>query len=621
MKKPVSHKVKTAVSRKRADDALPGIENLYQTLAESSPDIIYIVDADGVIQYINLRAAQAYGQTPADLIGKRTDIAFPQEIARHYMEELDLVVTTKEQRVIELLEQFPKGARWMSTRLVPITGSGGEVIQILGISTDVTERKRAEESLLASEEKYRSMVEASPGMIWEIDKQGIFSYISPQTSTQLGYTPEELMGKPFLSLIPPESAPAIKNTFLAHIQDKNFFKILEVPAHRRDGSPCIIEIRSLPIIGNDGQITGFRGIAQDITDTKKAEEARRESEKRFRIITETIDEVFWMGDVEIGKIFYISPSFERIWGRSRESLYENPRSFLDAIHGEDRERVLATLEVEKTGQPFDHEYRIILPDGNIRHIWDRGFPLPDENGQITRYTGVAMDITGRKRAEEALRQINKKLNLLCSITRHDILNQLLGLRGYIRLSREVIDNPEKILEFIKKEEKVTNTIEQQITFTKDYHNLGVAAPTWQNVNECIRSAMASLPMRAVHVELDPADPEVYADPLFEKVFFNLIDNALCYGSDQMKTIRVLSQESDQGLTIVYENDGVGIKEEDKKRIFTRGFGKNTGFGLFLSREILSITGITITENGVPGKGTRFEITVPNGTWRTAGNVT
>jgi len=494
MKNPVPHKVKTAVSRKKADDAVSKNEHLYQTLAESSPDMIYLVDADGVIQYINLRAAQAFGQTPADLIGKRTDMAFPQEIARHYMEEIDLVVTTKKQRVMEILEQFPTGARWISTRLVPITGPGREVIQILGISTDVTERKQAEMAL------------------WE-------------------------------------------------------------------------------------------------------------SEERFRLITETIDEAFWMGDVEIGKIFYISPSYERIWGCSRESLYENPRSFLDAVHGEDRERVLATLEIKKTGLPFDHEYRIILPDGNIRHIWDRGFPLQDDNGQITRYAGVAMDITERKRVQKALQLANKQLNVLSSITRHDILNQLLGLRGYIRLSREVIDKPEKLLEFIKKEEKAANSIEQQITFTKDYQNLGVAAPTWQNVNESIRSAMATLPMRSVHIELDPADPEVYADPLFEKIFYNLIDNALCYGGDQMKTIRVLSQESDQRLTIVCENDGVGIKDEDKKRIFTRGFGKKTGFGLFLSREILSITGITITENGVPGKGTRFEIMVPNGTWRTAGNVT
>jgi signal transduction histidine kinase len=98
----------------------------------------------------------------------------------------------------------------------------------------------------------------------------------------------------------------------------------------------------------------------------------------------------------------------------------------------------------------------------------------------------------------------------------------------------------------------------------------------------------------------------------------LIDNALKYGGDRMKMIRVSSQESDRGLTIVCEDDGVGISAEDKKRLFTRGFGKNTGLGLFLSREILTITGITIIENGTPGKGARFEIAVPKGTWRMKG---
>ena len=122
-------------------------------------------------------------------------------------------------------------------------------------------------------------------------------------------------------------------------------------------------------------------------------------------------------------------------------------------------------------------------------------------------------------------------------------------------------------------------------------------------------------MRAVHVEPDPADPEVYSDPLFDKVFYNLIDNALRYGGDQMKTIRVSSQESDTSLVIVCEDDGVGITVEDKKKLFRKGFGKHTGLGLFLSREILSITGITITENGEPGVGARFEMTVPKGMWR------
>ena len=125
-------------------------------------------------------------------------------------------------------------------------------------------------------------------------------------------------------------------------------------------------------------------------------------------------------------------------------------------------------------------------------------------------------------------------------------------------------------------------------------------------------------MRDVHVEIDPKNPEIFADPIFEKVFYNLIDNALRYGGAGMKTIRVSSQESDARLTILCEDDGVGITTEDKKKLFTRGFGKNTGLGLFLSREILAITGITITEKGVPGKGARFEIALPKGAWRMKG---
>ncbi|MCX6690892.1 MAG: HAMP domain-containing sensor histidine kinase, partial [Methanoregula sp.] len=206
---------------------------------------------------------------------------------------------------------------------------------------------------------------------------------------------------------------------------------------------------------------------------------------------------------------------------------------------------------------------------------------------------------------------------LSSITRHDILNQLMALKGYLYLSHKVIDNPTTLIEYIKKEEQAANTIEHQIAFTRDYQDLGVTAPAWQNVNASIEKAVAGLPMRAVNVEPDPANPEVYADPLFEKVFYNLIDNALKYGGDQMKTIRVSSRETDTGLTIICEDDGVGISAEDKKQLFTRGFGKNTGLGLFLSREILAITDITITENGVPGTGARFEITVPKGMWRMA----
>ena len=152
-------------------------------------------------------------------------------------------------------------------------------------------------------------------------------------------------------------------------------------------------------------------------------------------------------------------------------------------------------------------------------------------------------------------------------------------------------------------------------FTRDYQELGVVAPVWQNVNAGIENAVTGLLMRDVRAEVDRSDLEIFVDPLFEKVFYNLIDNALRYGGSDLKTIRVSSQESDTSLEIVCEDDGVGITDEDKKKLFRKGFGKHTGLGLFLSREILAITGITITENGIPGKGARFEITVPKGAYR------
>jgi PAS domain S-box-containing protein len=129
----------------------------------------------------------------------------------------------------------------------------------------------------------------------------------------------------------------------------------------------------------------------------------RESEERFKLIAETIDEVFWMANVQMEKMLYISPGYKSIWGRTCESLYNNPRSFIETIHPEDFERVLSDWEVKKTGKPFSHEYRILRPDGSIRWILDRGYPITDKTGRVCSYVGVAQDITERRQADEELR--------------------------------------------------------------------------------------------------------------------------------------------------------------------------------------------------------------------------
>jgi signal transduction histidine kinase len=178
--------------------------------------------------------------------------------------------------------------------------------------------------------------------------------------------------------------------------------------------------------------------------------------------------------------------------------------------------------------------------------------------------------------------------------------------GYLKMSQEMVPEGE-VKEFIGKETASAKAIQRLISFTKDYEDMGVNAPVWQNVSSCIRKITGSLQMGEVKVTIDMTDVDVFADPLLERVFYNLIDNALRYGGDKMSTIQVTSQEENGSLVLTVADDGIGISTGDKKRLFTKGFGKNTGLGLFLSREILSITKITITENGKPGMGARFEI--------------
>jgi signal transduction histidine kinase len=231
-----------------------------------------------------------------------------------------------------------------------------------------------------------------------------------------------------------------------------------------------------------------------------------------------------------------------------------------------------------------------------------------------RVFGVIHDITERKRVEKNLRTVTKKLNLLSSITRHDILNQLMVLKGFLVLAKDRAKDPE-LEDFLLKARKSTDTVERQIVFTRDYEEIGMKEPVWQSVSMNLVRAKGNLDVEGVRFIQEPPDIEVYADPLFEKVFYNLIDNSLKYGKPRLTAIHVSFKETDNSLTIFYEDDGAGISEQDKKFLFERGFGKNTGLGLFLVREILALTGITIRETSVGTGGVRFEITVPEGAYR------
>jgi signal transduction histidine kinase len=170
------------------------------------------------------------------------------------------------------------------------------------------------------------------------------------------------------------------------------------------------------------------------------------------------------------------------------------------------------------------------------------------------------------------------------------------------------------MEYLDYAEKTIGTIKRQIAFTTEYESIGVLAPVWQPLSDTVRSAVSQLHTTGVAIDVADNPVEIYADPLLEKVFLNLIHNALKHGG-RVTRISISLNENDRGLVISVADNGTGILPENKNHLFEPGFGKHKGLGLFLAKEILVMTGMTIDETGESGKGARFEIVVPRGGYR------
>lgn len=228
-------------------------------------------------------------------------------------------------------------------------------------------------------------------------------------------------------------------------------------------------------------------------------------------------------------------------------------------------------------------------------------------GQIDRSNAL------RREAEEKLRVSNDKLNAMASITRHDLLNQLMALRYYLEKSRKGIDDPEALKNYETMDE-LTSHMQEFMVFTRDYQMIGGESPRWIAVDEAFSKGVHSIHHDGVSITCGVEGIEIFADRMLEKVFINLIDDSIKHGGT-VKNIGLNSDRAGPHLVLIYQDDGAGIPREDRARLFERGFGKHSGLGLNLSKEILGFTGISISENGEPGKGVRFEIVVPEGNYR------
>lgn len=341
----------------------------------------------------------------------------------------------KGMQLIAIINEFTVAERRIVTYL--LLALSEEALKILSLKIAEALRKMEikglEEKVVQRTLEFHTVVETAGDAIISMKPPGEIYLWNKKAEEMFGYLAEEVIGKDLHSLIVPEryreKAGEGYRAFFQTGTGPIVGKTIEIEAIRKDGTEFPVELTvSAMNIRGEWHATG---IVRDIIERKKAEEALRESEERFRLIAETITEVFWMADIEINKIFYINPAYERIWGRLRQSLYENPRSFIESIHENDRARVLADFELEKTGQPFDHEYRIIQPDGTLRWIWDRGFPIHEPTGEARRYVGIAQDITERKKAEESLHKSEEAFRMLFESSR-DAIMTLTADEGFLR---------------------------------------------------------------------------------------------------------------------------------------------------------------------------------------------
>jgi PAS domain S-box-containing protein len=446
--------------RKRAEALLHAKEQAFRAIVENAPDQIIRYDREFRRVYVNPAVAQFYDLPAEALIGKplgsgvrEADLDVKKDELAQVRERIAAVFNTGKTYDYELTWTMPTGRTYFSIRLFPELDLNGSVVNVLGISRDITERKLAEKALderLRFETLLTELSAAFANLLpnevdREIDKSlqtlAEFLRVDRASFFQFGedwtrlyrshsYTvpgieplPPVPMGMkdqfPWItdqlrrgitvkwSRIPddmPEEAVKEKE-YAARLRAKSG---LNIPVRMGGSIICAITFTSIANYRDwpDAMVARLRLVGEIFTaavERKRAGAALRKSEEQFRQMAENIREVFWLATADLSKMLYISPAYEAVWGQSRESLYRQPRSFFAAIHADDRSRVVEIVEKDRE-RGFEVEYRVVRPDGSIRWIRDRGFPIQDDSGRFYRVAGIAEDITESKCAEEELKK-------------------------------------------------------------------------------------------------------------------------------------------------------------------------------------------------------------------------
>ena len=597
--------------KKHTEEALQQERIFTEAVLDSIPGLLYLYDEDGYLRRWNKPHETLTGFTARELSGKSiydwfrhsgTDAAIVRETIERGFQEGHATVEANLQ--IKNGDSIPF---YFTGTVLDIEGKR----YFTGIGIDISDRKRANKALADGEEKYRNLAENTADILFSVDKKGVITYVSPQIC-RYGYQPAHLLHKEFLTIVTPEDQDRILKNFTSEMNTgqniASTFRLID-----SSGAVHWIEERSNILFDENNEPEGLQGVIRDITKRKQAEEALREREMQLNNALALADLANWEFDAQ-ASIFFFNDRFYALYGTTsaQEGGYRMPAAvyFQKFVHPDDRERIIEGVNRAKESPDLRaaFEHRIIRRDGGIRHIAVQVERIIHDDGQVIKVYGVNQDITERKRSEEALLQTHQKLKLLVSLTCHDVANQIITITGLTRIGIEKNHDP-AIADLLMKMRTAESIISKEIEFVKTWQELGTQTPGWFRVSDMVTDNIPETVTLSC-----TCNTEIYADPMFRKVMFNLIDNSVRHG-EHVTTIAIRCKKESDNLTIFFEDNGIGVPVHEKEKIFGKGYGKNSGLGLFLIREILHITGITIRETGEPGRGVRFEILVPKEAFR------
>ncbi len=620
--------------QKHVEESLRESEERYRKLVENIPDYI-LVHRNGEILFVNAAAATSFGYSSDELIGS------------HLMNYL----TPESQEVVaEMMKKRFVGEKIppYEITILPKEGSHkiaevhGTLIQFeggpasLNVLTDVTERKQREDAqtfllrsdyLQSGEDFFKSLARYLAETLSmdyvcidrlegdRLSASTVAVYFDGKFEDNVTYTLKDtpcgdVVGKKLCIF-----SHDVRHLFPEDIvlQDMKAESYVGTTLWGFDGKPIgLIAVIGRKPLGDEYlaesllKQVGVRAAGE--LERNLAEQALMESNELFSLFIRHSPIYAFIKVVTPteSRVLKASDNFQQMVGipgkdmagKTMDEIF--PPEFAEKITADDW-AVVSNGEVLTTEENLDDRIYITIK-----------FPIIQR--ERTLLAGYTIDITDRKQAEVALFEAIQKLRLLTSLTRHDIFNQVSAAELLYEMILQTSDLT-KIREYVSEAQQTSEHIVATIGFTREYENFGTVSSGWQLVYQLIEHARKEVSFEEVTLENRISeDLEVYADPIIRKVFTTLIENTIRHGGD-VTFMKFSSFNLDNILIIMFEDNGVGIPEREKERIFDHGFGKHTGIGLFLVREILSITGLSIRECGKPGKGVRFEISVPPGKYR------